>query len=214
MLTITLCASQSIVGPKLVAGASVDLFRPTRPPRLDVSSASIVQRAEHGVCALQSLFFMLIYVAQANFLRTYFPDIDITAELVRQELSTDAQFSRELEQYDPFLANVLELQHGAPLFVAFPMGVIGSDLSTSASVSTCTELLLLNYNLRHLALEKDRRPGLLCFRSSCCASQVFSYTHPAASVISIPSTWVRYISWRPYIRLYSLASCTSFFRPL
>lgn len=97
---------------------------------------------------------MLIYVTQANFLRTYFPDIDITAELVREELSTDAQLTRELEQYDPFLGNVLELQHVAPLFVAFPVGVIGCDLSTSAFVSTCAELLL-NYDVRHLAFEED-----------------------------------------------------------
>lgn len=71
---------------------------------------------------------------QANFLRTYFPDIEIAAELVREELSADAQVTRDLEQYDPFSRNVLELLYmpnlpDTPKFLAFPMGVTGSDLS-------------------------------------------------------------------------------------
>ncbi|KAJ3922351.1 hypothetical protein F5877DRAFT_64186 [Lentinula edodes] len=105
-------------GPKLTPGDSVEVFGPTRPPPVHIPSTSIVHRAEQG----------------ANFLRTYFPDIEIAAELVREELSTDAQFTRDLEQYDPFSRNVLELLYmpnlpDTPKFLAFPMGVTGSDLS-------------------------------------------------------------------------------------
>ncbi|KAJ3814970.1 hypothetical protein F5876DRAFT_31763 [Lentinula aff. lateritia] len=105
-------------GPKLTPGDSVEVFGPTRPPPVHIPSTSIVHRAEQG----------------ANFLRTYFPDIEIAAELVREELSTDAQITRDLEQYDPFSRNVLELLYmpnlpDTPKFLAFPMGVTGSDLS-------------------------------------------------------------------------------------
>ncbi|GAW01172.1 mitochondrial carrier [Lentinula edodes] len=105
-------------GPKLTPGDSVEVFGPTRPPPVHIPSTSNVHRAEQG----------------ANFLRTYFPDIEIAAELVREELSTDAQFTRDLEQYDPFSRNVLELLYmpnlpDTPKFLAFPMGVTGSDLS-------------------------------------------------------------------------------------
>ncbi|KAJ4475232.1 hypothetical protein C8J55DRAFT_562217 [Lentinula edodes] len=105
-------------GPKLTPGDSVEVFGPTRPPPVHIPSTSIVHRAEQG----------------ANFLRTYFPDIEVAAELVREELSTDAQVTRDLEQYDPFSRNVLELLHmpnlpDTPKFLAFPMGVTGSDLS-------------------------------------------------------------------------------------
>ncbi|KAJ3895659.1 hypothetical protein GG344DRAFT_38361 [Lentinula edodes] len=105
-------------GSKLTPGDSVEVFGPTRPPPVHIPSTSIVHRAEQG----------------ANFLRTYFPDIEIAAELVREELSTDAQVTRDLEQYDPFSRNVLELLYmpnlpDTPKFLAFPMGVTGSDLS-------------------------------------------------------------------------------------
>ncbi|KAJ3934468.1 MAG: hypothetical protein NXY57DRAFT_890064 [Lentinula lateritia] len=105
-------------GPKLTLGDSVEVFGPTRPPPVHIPSTSIVHRAEQG----------------ANFLRTYFPDIEIAAELVREELSADAQVTRDLEQYDPFSRNVLELLYmpnlpDTPKFLAFPMGVTGSDLS-------------------------------------------------------------------------------------
>ncbi|KAJ3752324.1 hypothetical protein EV360DRAFT_22752, partial [Lentinula raphanica] len=105
-------------GPRLTLGDSVELLRPTRPPALYIPRTPIVRRAEQG----------------ANFLRTYFPDIDVTAELVRQELSTDAQIVRDWYQYDYSSRNMLEPLHipDAPptrQFLAFPMGITGSDLN-------------------------------------------------------------------------------------
>ncbi|KAJ3725838.1 hypothetical protein C8R42DRAFT_419083 [Lentinula raphanica] len=105
-------------GPRLTLGDSVELLRPTRPPAPYIPRTPIVRRAEQG----------------ANFLRTYFPDIDVTAELVRQELSTDAQIVRDWYQYDYSSRNMLEPLHipDAPLtrqFLAFPIGITGSDLN-------------------------------------------------------------------------------------
>ncbi|KIK57712.1 hypothetical protein GYMLUDRAFT_203313 [Collybiopsis luxurians FD-317 M1] len=111
-------------GQRLSAGSPVEVFKPTRPPKLDIPSTSMVQRVEQG----------------ANFLRTHFPDIDIAAELVRQELSADAQVTRALEQYDPFSGNTLELlhipdAHSTPIFLVFPMGETGCDLNISPFAS-------------------------------------------------------------------------------
>ncbi|KAJ3993910.1 hypothetical protein F5050DRAFT_1904426 [Lentinula boryana] len=105
-------------GLKLTPGNSVEVFRPTRPPAVHIPPTSIAHRAEQG----------------ANFLRMYFPETDIGAELIRQELATDAQVVRDLKQYDPFSRNVLELLNipDAPptrQFIAFPTGITGSDLN-------------------------------------------------------------------------------------
>ncbi|KAJ3796954.1 hypothetical protein GGU11DRAFT_745670 [Lentinula aff. detonsa] len=105
-------------GFKLTPGNSVEVFQPTRPPAVQIPPTSIVHRAEQG----------------ANFLRMYFPETDVAAELIHQELATDAQVIRDLEQYDPFSRNVLEPLHipDAPptrQFIAFPTGITGSDLN-------------------------------------------------------------------------------------
>ena len=72
---------------------------------------------------------------QANFLRTYFPDIEIPAELVRDEIDADTGVSHRLEEFDPYAGNLLEAvqcQTGLvsqTTFLCFPMGESNRDLS-------------------------------------------------------------------------------------
>ncbi|KAF5347883.1 hypothetical protein D9757_013420 [Collybiopsis confluens] len=120
--TSPLHLSKSILSksPKLTVGPIVEVFKPTRPPSLNMPATSLVQRVEQG----------------ANFLRTHFPEIEIAAELVRAELSADAQATHELDQYDPFAGNVLELLQvpdavDGSHFLVFPMGEANCDLNIS-----------------------------------------------------------------------------------
>ncbi|KAJ4487849.1 hypothetical protein J3R30DRAFT_3400509 [Lentinula aciculospora] len=167
---------RSLGGTKLTLGDCVEVFRPTRPPAVHIPSTSIVHRAEQG----------------ATFLRTYFPDIDIAAELVREELSADAQATREFEQYDPLSRNVLELLHmpGSPdtrKLIAFPMGVTGSDLNICS----------LNHFEDNLSFE-------------CSINTVKSFTTPILQLVSSrtpangPNT---YLATRTYGSTTLLRAC-------
>jgi hypothetical protein len=72
---------------------------------------------------------------QANFLRTYYPDIEIPAELIRDEVHADTRISRKLEKYDPYAGNLLEAVQcqvglvSQATFLCFPMGESNQDLS-------------------------------------------------------------------------------------
>lgn len=72
-------------------------------------------------------------------MRTYFPDIEIPAELIRDEISADTHVSCQLEKYDPYAGNLLEaIQCPSGLvsqtaFLCFPMGESNQDLSKYSS---------------------------------------------------------------------------------
>ncbi|EPQ58301.1 hypothetical protein GLOTRDRAFT_137042 [Gloeophyllum trabeum ATCC 11539] len=81
--------------------------------------SSIRQRAEQG----------------AHFIRTYFPDVDIPGELIREEIAMDARASQQLQEFDPYAGETLEIvecydssrKRGSCL--AFPMGESKRDLN-------------------------------------------------------------------------------------
>lgn len=84
---------------------------------------------------------ILISSLQANFLRTYFPDIEIPAELIRDEVETDARTTQDLEGFDPFSGNLLEsiqLQDGGS-YLCFPMGESKRELSENFAPCDHTE---------------------------------------------------------------------------
>jgi hypothetical protein len=68
---------------------------------------------------------------QANFLRTYLPDIDIPAELIRDEISGDAEIWKKFRTFDPYVGDLLEHVpcDSETAFLAFPMGELNRDLS-------------------------------------------------------------------------------------
>ncbi|KAJ7122766.1 hypothetical protein C8R44DRAFT_704467 [Mycena epipterygia] len=110
--------------PLVKAGKPVLVFPATRPPPMQMPRMSILHRAEQG----------------ANFLRTYLPDVDIAAELIRDEITEDAKVSREFEEFDPYAGNLLETvirsdsSSKQSAFLAFPMGELSRDLNISPFV--------------------------------------------------------------------------------
>ncbi|KAG6832341.1 hypothetical protein H0H87_001982 [Tephrocybe sp. NHM501043] len=95
-------------------GKNTIIFPTTRPPPSERPSRTILQSAERG----------------ANFLRTYLPDVDIPAELIRDELAQDAKISEKLGLFDPYMGNLLQpVTVYDSAFLAFPMGELNRDLS-------------------------------------------------------------------------------------
>ncbi|KAJ7087172.1 hypothetical protein B0H15DRAFT_781592 [Mycena belliarum] len=108
----------------LKSGKPVLVFPATRTPPLQLSKMSVLHRAEQG----------------ANFLRTFVPDIDIPAELIRDEITKDAKILREFEDFDPYAGNQLEpiirwdSSSKQSSFLAFPVGELKRDLNVSPFV--------------------------------------------------------------------------------
>ncbi|KAJ7067969.1 hypothetical protein C8F01DRAFT_1049740 [Mycena amicta] len=102
--------------PTLRVGPSTLVYPATRPQATNGPKISIRQQAEQG----------------ANFLRMELPDVDVTAELIRDELIGSAELQHRWEEFDPFLGNQLDCVHGQNLAVlAFPVGELGRDLNLS-----------------------------------------------------------------------------------
>ncbi|KAK0210915.1 hypothetical protein DFS33DRAFT_1250416 [Desarmillaria ectypa] len=103
------------------AGKPVKIFPATRPPSITFPRITPGRRAERG----------------ANFLRTHFPDVEIAAELIREEIETDAKVSHDRDVYNPYDGNLLETvtsyesSRPVSLHLAFPMGELGRDLNIS-----------------------------------------------------------------------------------
>ncbi|KAI0748606.1 hypothetical protein C8Q80DRAFT_1219698 [Daedaleopsis nitida] len=109
---------------KLVAsGDPVEVFPPTRSKPLKGSKITSLQRAEQG----------------AHFLRTYYPDVDIPAELIRDEIILEEKFSQVLRRSDILDGNIIDIssfQHHRKnvAFLAFPMGETCCQLNMSLLV--------------------------------------------------------------------------------
>ncbi|KAF9265462.1 hypothetical protein L218DRAFT_957041 [Marasmius fiardii PR-910] len=69
----------------------------------------------------------------ANFLRTVLPEIDVTADLMRKQLSADERITRALKKFDPSAGNVLEIvMDETRQLLAYPTGQLGSDLNIAS----------------------------------------------------------------------------------
>jgi hypothetical protein len=99
------------------------------------------QRAEQGVRALHNTHFSVTHHSscQAHFLRTYYPDVDIPAELIREQVGVETQLEDSLRVFDPLVGGLVTSFHvpnGSKKprsFMAFPMGENGCDLSEGTS---------------------------------------------------------------------------------
>ncbi len=82
----------------------------------------------------------LLGTCQAHFLRTYYPDLDVPTELIREQIATEARLDDSLHAFDPLLGDLvtsLSVPAGSKkwrTFMAFPMGESGCDLSRVHSV--------------------------------------------------------------------------------
>ncbi|KAF8478464.1 RNA polymerase I-specific transcription-initiation factor-domain-containing protein [Russula ochroleuca] len=108
---------------KLVCNEETVLaFPATRSPQLHQQTTSLLQRAEQG----------------AHYLRTYYPDVDVPAELIREHVGEEARLEDSLCAFDPLVGDLLTSFHvsdGSKRpwgFMAFPMGESGCDLNFSS----------------------------------------------------------------------------------
>lgn len=71
---------------------------------------------------------------QAHFLRTFYPDIDIQTELIRDEIAEDTRAARELGREDPLSGNMIAVSsfnasRKNMAYVVFPTGETNCQLS-------------------------------------------------------------------------------------
>ncbi|PPQ83788.1 hypothetical protein CVT24_007261 [Panaeolus cyanescens] len=170
---------------RLKVGRSIQLFPPTKPKPPTSSYYNVRQRAEQG----------------ANFLRTYLPDVDITAELIREHLTEEANLEKRLEQFDPFLGTVLNvLPTGFPeeVLVLFPTGELSRDLNISTMQSKSeSELMFIRWSspafsystpIRQIASNICSGNGIVAVRSfgDTCLSRVHNPTNEEEPFSLIP----------------------------
>ncbi|KAA1469469.1 hypothetical protein DENSPDRAFT_835097 [Dentipellis sp. KUC8613] len=102
-------------------GPIVKAFPVTRSKPLYIPHISVKRRAEQG----------------AHFLRTYHPDVDIPAELIRDLVLSETQSTERFESFDPGLGMQMAALYLADrrrkkfAFLVFPMGEVGSELNIS-----------------------------------------------------------------------------------
>ncbi|KAF7440708.1 hypothetical protein PC9H_001055 [Pleurotus ostreatus] len=108
-------------GPIVRAQDTQIIFPATRPPAIQIPPTTIKERAEQG----------------AHFLRTYLPDVEITSEVIREEVTKDAVHLRGYAELDPYKMDILASfsqpsgSHHVPAFLAFPMGELNTNLNIS-----------------------------------------------------------------------------------
>ncbi|OSD08614.1 hypothetical protein PYCCODRAFT_1380319 [Trametes coccinea BRFM310] len=117
-------ASEGHSDYKLVApDGPVEVFPPTRPRPWRGPKVTELQRAEQG----------------AHFLRTFYPDIDIQAELIREEIAEDSRAAHKLGHDDPYVGNMVDVSsfhvsRKNMAYVVFPMGETNRQLNMSPLV--------------------------------------------------------------------------------
>lgn len=106
---------------KVLSNPAIKVFPATLPPPITLPQTSIVRQAELG----------------ANFLRTHFPDVDVPAELIREQLEDDSKQEKELQAFDPASGNLLDLTFSPlnhSMLLAFPMANLNHCLNLSPFV--------------------------------------------------------------------------------
>ena len=69
---------------------------------------------------------------KAHALRTFYPDVDIPADFMREQLMTDAGLTEDLSTFDPYSGTMMDVLYHANQgtgLLAFPMGETNADLS-------------------------------------------------------------------------------------
>ena len=117
----------------------------------------VIQRADQGVCHRAKIPSIGIESLQVQFLRTYYPDFEMSADLVREEITADVRASQMLQEFDPYQGSMLETltcsrKAGRSLTcLAFPMGDSYLDLS-KPSLYPSDALLNINTMIRCLTI--------------------------------------------------------------
>ncbi|GLB34867.1 hypothetical protein LshimejAT787_0204320 [Lyophyllum shimeji] len=153
---------------QLHMGKYTTIFPATRPPVEPQIKATILQKAERG----------------ANFLRTFLPEVDIPAELIREEVTRDAELAQELDLFDPYQGNILEpVVTSDSTFLAFPMGELNRDLNLSPFVQAETAPVFKpcarptrTFDTPIRQISASLPPGSIAPRTTYMAVRTFSLT--------------------------------------
>lgn len=75
----------------------------------------------------------LLTPVQAHFLRTHFPEVDVSSEIIRNQITESVFQAAELAKFDPFEGNILDIiiDNDERTWLAFPMGELSNELSKS-----------------------------------------------------------------------------------
>jgi hypothetical protein len=67
-----------------------------------------------------------------------FPDVDVSADVIRSQIKEDSLQAAELAEFDPFEGNLLDIAtgHDRTKYLVFPTGELGSELSKLSNFST------------------------------------------------------------------------------
>ncbi|KAJ8468206.1 hypothetical protein ONZ45_g17329 [Pleurotus djamor] len=116
-------------------------FAPLKPPRITAR-----ERAEQG----------------ANFLRTFLPDIEITAELIREQIIEDEGYLKKLREFDPFSGTLLAsltprtTSSSPTVLLCYSMGELNTDLNISPF--TVSDSSSLNFTPKATAIHTFNTP--------------------------------------------------------
>jgi hypothetical protein len=100
---------------------------------------------------------------KAHFLRTYYPDVDVPSELIREQVNEEAKFEDSLHAFDPLVGDLLAPFHmfdGSKRpwsFIAFPMGESGCDLSEDVSHLLAMRRINATIDFSNLKFSADGR---------------------------------------------------------
>ncbi|KAI0273383.1 hypothetical protein BC834DRAFT_840342 [Gloeopeniophorella convolvens] len=150
-------AQGQIASRKLVCSAEAVLaFPETRPLQPRLQTTPLVQRAEQG----------------AHFIRTHYPDVDIPAELIREQVGAEIQAENSLRSFDPLSGDLVTSFHLPNAskkwltFMAFPMGETGCELSEvhgyrrgDAGLTLFEDFSNVEFSVKHgIFVEPSHRP--------------------------------------------------------
>ena len=131
-------------GSKLTAQDTLTVLPPTRSASRAQHSLGSKRYAEQGVRVLSLYDSLRLNCSKAQFLRTYYPDIDITAELIWQELQDDARHALSLRRHDPLSGNLLASfatnTRRPSTYVMYPCGEMDTHLGTEVLTNSFTML--------------------------------------------------------------------------
>ncbi|KAF8965245.1 hypothetical protein BDZ97DRAFT_1659285 [Flammula alnicola] len=163
---------------RLKFGRQVNIFPATRALPLETARTNTQQRAEQG----------------ANFLRTYVPDVEIPAELIRDQLVQDTIRSRELRSFDPYLGNLLDIFEPQGTrntsYLVFPTGetnrnlnfteICYSDASNVVFKPSAAPLHTFPTPIQQIVVSKSQTDSNLAVRTYSC-TKLFNMKHVDSS---------------------------------
>ncbi|KAF8473112.1 hypothetical protein JB92DRAFT_2771138, partial [Gautieria morchelliformis] len=161
-------------------GIPIEVFPPTKPPPISAPEITFHQRTEQ----------------EAHFLRTYHPDVDISFELLKDELQLVEETMNSV--LDPYAGNRLAhfsmetQQKQLTTFVAFACGVTGSELNVSAFGLKQDNIIVFNPSAASIMAFDTPIQQIVAFSAQEATSQNICLlavrTHAVVTILKLQSS--------------------------